>query len=669
VNVSRTIDSSPMLSSKRAMLWYLAIASLTLACPGVADSGASGTGWKPVTSRDRAITAAEVGDADADAAILFREGDLNDTYSDGTSLKIYIRIKVFNERGKRRADVQLPYRLEQGRITDVHARTIRPDGSEVEVDGRDIYDNLLLKTSHGVWRAKVFSMPAVEPGAIIEYRYRQVYPNGFRYFALDLQSDLYTKELYYRIQPQHASKFDLRWVTFNARDPRRFAPQWDGSYYIRATDIPPYRKEPMMPPERTVKIWGWLYYADDFEVEPEKYWRDYAARAFAKTEAETKPTKVIRKIVETITLPQEKLQAKINRIYDYVQSEIKNIGYREEDGDQFDSDSGYKPNDSSDDTIRRGYGTPTEINRLFVAMLRAIGLDARVAELTTRDEAAFHRNFADSLQFTSEVTAVISRDSTVEFYDPGTLYCPCGMLSWEKEAVTSLIHGRKGDPFVETPLTEAKRNERRRVLRVELSEDGRLTAQAELKMFGQQALETRSEVADLSPAERRRHLANEERRSIPSVRIDDASVTAIEDRKDSSVFSLRYGIANTQAVSRTEKRLLLRPALLCHADESLASLPSRVTSLYFHYPWYESDRIEVKVPRGFSLEQLPEPLELDIGAANYRCSFSRSGELVIMERSLMVNAIYLSAEQYPAAKAFFDRVHQSDRRVLSFLQD
>ena len=43
-------------------------------------------GWKPVTSQDLNLTARDIGDADADAAILFREGMLNDDENDGTSL-------------------------------------------------------------------------------------------------------------------------------------------------------------------------------------------------------------------------------------------------------------------------------------------------------------------------------------------------------------------------------------------------------------------------------------------------------------------------------------------------------------------------------------------------------------------------------------------------------
>src|SRR5690349_18976320 len=110
---------------------------------------AAAGGWKPVTSQDLKITATEIGDPEADAAILFREGTLNDDENDGTSLKLYIRIKIFNDRGRRYGDIQLPYKVELGKITDVHARAIKADGTIIDVENKDIFDKLIVKNSNG----------------------------------------------------------------------------------------------------------------------------------------------------------------------------------------------------------------------------------------------------------------------------------------------------------------------------------------------------------------------------------------------------------------------------------------------------------------------------------------------------------------------------------------
>src|SRR5262249_55284141 len=138
-----------------ALLFFLAFIPRT-------GCRAAGSGWRPVTQQDFNLTAADIGDPDADAAILFREGDLDDDDAEGTSLKVYVRIKIFTVRGLRYADVQLPYRAELGRITEVHARTVGPDGKETQVPSQEIYEKQLVSTAHSIWKAKIFSMPSVQ---------------------------------------------------------------------------------------------------------------------------------------------------------------------------------------------------------------------------------------------------------------------------------------------------------------------------------------------------------------------------------------------------------------------------------------------------------------------------------------------------------------------------
>jgi transglutaminase-like putative cysteine protease len=651
---------------------FVILLSLFAFAPLSPPGNAAAASWKPVTVRDLKITAAEIGDAEADAAILFREGTLDDDEIDGTSLRLYIRIKIFNDRGRRYADIQLPYKVELGKITDVEARTIRPDGTPVEVGGRDIFDKLIFKNSNGTHRAKVFSMPAVEPGSIIEYRYRQTYPQGFRYFLLELQSDLFIKQLHYRINPPITSKSDVRWVTFNVQDEKRFQPVWDGTYNVKAENITPFKREPMMPPELTVKMWAWLYYSNELETKPDKYWREYAERMYYRAISEVNPTKTIRRIVETITTASDNPEEKINRIYRYVQSEIQNIGPRDEREEEPNkppvSHSSFKKNDTADDTIKRRYGTPREINRLFIAMLRAAGFDARVVELTTRDDNFFQKSFADSFQFNSEVTAVVAGDGSLKFYDPGTQYCPFGSLAWEKEAVTGLLYGKKDSRFVETSITEAERNNEDKKLLIKPFADGRVEVQMETKLTGLRALELRSEMTGLTREQQRNRVLAAAKDRLSTAAIDESSVTISDALNTLNSVDSSYKFTLPQMATATEKRLLLKPALLTRRDENFLSATARAHSLYFLYPWSETERQVIETPDGYAIEQLPDPLDIDIGAARYRATFTRDGDRIIYERRLLVNAITFPARQYATVKAFFDQALQADRTFISFKQ-
>lgn len=644
-----------------ALLSVLALAQAAEASPAASN-------WRPITPEDMKLTAAAIGDPDADAAILFREGYLNDNGPDPTNLRVYMRIKIFNVRGRRYGDVQLPYRAELGRISDVTARTIRPDGTIVDVNDRDILDVVLLKTVNTVWRAKVFSMPAVEPGSIIEYRYRQSYTRGFRYFQLDLQSELFIKELSYSIRPQAASRLDVRWAKFNTPPAsKQFEPRWDGTYNIKEENIPPFRREPLMPPELAVKMWGWVYYTNEMRVDADKYWGDYAQRMHGRVSDETTPTYDVRRVVELITLSTEGQRDTIKRIYDYVQKEIFNVGAKESEGN-FQTWGALKKSDSPEEVIRRRYGTPREINRLFVSMLRAAGFEARVAELTTRDESFFQHSFPDSFQLNSEITALVSRDGPVQFFDPGTPYCPMGMLSWEKEAVPALIYGKRDWRFIDTPLSDATRNSQERTATVTLSPDGRVEAKVEMKLSGQLAMALRNRSIDPSSDLHHKEIVASVRRILPEAVINTSAVALPNLAQAREPFKASYNFSVPQFATRTEKRLLLKPALLNHPDESLLKEPTRANSVYFQYPWSETERVEIEIPEGYEVEQLPKAVGLDIGAASYEATFKSEAGRVIYERSLVVDGIFFPAAQYSTLKGFFDRVHQADRAAISLKQ-
>ncbi|HEU4391399.1 MAG TPA: DUF3857 domain-containing protein [Blastocatellia bacterium] len=620
--------------------------------------------WKPISAIDLKLTPSDIGDPDADAAILFRVGELNDNDPDGTNMKVYVRIKIFSDRGRKYAEVHLPYTLDVGRITDVKARTVRPDGTEVEVAGRDIYDRLMLKNQHSVLREKVFSLPGVQAGCIIEYRYRHVYPQGFRYFELDLQAELYIKHLEYRIQPQSASRFDVRWIAFNAPEPSPFTFAWDGSYIMKAHDIPPFRREPMMPPELAVKMWGWLYYSKDKETVADRFWRDYADRMYDVMTGETEPTGAIRRVVELITLAGDDTRRKIERIYDYVQTEVRLTPITS--GTEDSSVEANRPNRNAEETLRRRVGTARDVNRLFVAMARAIGLDARIAELTTRDSKLFSPSFLDPFQFNSDCVAVLQPDGSADFYDPGTSFCPVGMLPWEKEAVRVLVYGSNGPRFIDTPVTPVDSNFEARRLRVTPHPDGTVDVHQEVTRGGQPALALRSEYAELSDVEQRRRVTDAIRRVLPIASVKESSVNLTNVSRSIGEQTISADFTVPEFAPRTDKRLLLKPALLNHLDESLMPAPKRSNKVYFPYPWTESDEITIEIPDGYEVERIPAPISIDAGAATYRASFRLEGPRVIYERRLVVNSIVVDVGKYRDLKEFFDNVHRADQAIVSF---
>lgn len=71
----------------------------------------------------------------APAIILFREVDRDDRGQTAHE-DVHFRIKILTDEGRKYADIEIPFWKEQGGIFNLHARTIKPDGSIVNFNGK-----------------------------------------------------------------------------------------------------------------------------------------------------------------------------------------------------------------------------------------------------------------------------------------------------------------------------------------------------------------------------------------------------------------------------------------------------------------------------------------------------------------------------------------------------
>src|SRR5262245_44198754 len=120
---------------------------LIVAMP-LAISTAVAADWRPVDPTELAQKTPKV-DAGADAEAIFWDVRLEDRFTGNDfslALNHYIRIKIFTERGKEQyATVEIP-RVGKRSILDVAARTIKADGSIIDLKRDAIFDRELVKT-------------------------------------------------------------------------------------------------------------------------------------------------------------------------------------------------------------------------------------------------------------------------------------------------------------------------------------------------------------------------------------------------------------------------------------------------------------------------------------------------------------------------------------------
>lgn len=155
------------------------------------------------------------------------------------------------------------------KIKDIAARTIKADGTIVDVKKDDVFERTIVKTGGLKLKAKSFALPGIEPGCIIEYRWREVRVNqSANYIRLEFQREIPVQRVKYSIKPFPFEGLGLRSIMLHGQH-APFVKEKDGFYATTMTNMPGLHSESRMPPENQLKTWMLMYYSADEKVDPE----------------------------------------------------------------------------------------------------------------------------------------------------------------------------------------------------------------------------------------------------------------------------------------------------------------------------------------------------------------------------------------------------------------
>jgi hypothetical protein len=637
--------------------------------------------WKPVDPAEIKLSAPVV-EKDADAEALFWEVKVAHEGGDGTNprtaLQHYVRIKIYTERGREsqsRVDILAPnFFGSETKISDIAGRTIKPDGTVVELKKEDIFERTVVKMSGIKVKAKSFALPGVEPGSIIEYRWREVRGDTVsQYDRLEFARDIPVVQVRYLIKPRSVEgfPFGMRVQTFNG-DNTPF--QKEGDYYSTTmSKVPAFREEPHMPPEYSVRPWMLVYYTRDHKLDAEGFWKAYGRAVYESAKPEMKAGDEVKRKAAEVVGDAATPEQKIERLFQFCRTQIKNV-YDDANGMTAAQRDNARENKSPSDTLKRGMGTGLDIDMLFAALAIASGLDARLVYLADRSDTFFDPSFADTYFLRAYDIAVKVGDGW-RFYDPASTYVPFGMLRWQEEGQQALLSDPKEPTFVVTPLSGPEKSLEKRVGAFKLSEDGTLEGDVRIEYTGHLAADLKEYNDDDSPAEREETLREKFRaRFGGGVELTDIKVENVNDPVKPFVYSFRVRIPGY--AQRTGKRLFLQPAFFQKGRGPLFPTAARRHEVYFHYPWSEEDRVQIKLPEGYALDSADSPASVNGGElTKYQpeAGVTKDGRTLVYTRKFYFGKeggqlLLFPVTTYPQLKNYFDKVSKEDAHTLALKQ-
>jgi hypothetical protein len=662
------------MSQYPRLLPRLVLCLLATIC-ACATASAADNDWKPVDPAQLAMKSPLV-ERDADAEAIFWEVRADDGDEQDFVLSNYIRIKIFTERGREsQSKVEIPF-FDGTKIKDIMARTIKPDGSIVELKKDDIFEKTIVRGSGLKLKAKAFALQGVEPGSIIEYRWRQVYSNSSaQYTRLEFQREIPVESVTYHVKPSKSlvGVRSMRFQTFHMDTPK-FDKEKDGFFTTTMANVPAFHEEPRMPPEDQVRRWMLVYYSDEETPKPDVYWKGIGRFLDRVFKENVKLNDDVKKAAAEITGDAQTPDQKLERIYDYCRIKIKNLSDDASGLTDDDRAKLVKKNAKPADTLKSGQGTSDEIDQLFAALAVAAGFDARLAIMADRSRIFFDPSFTDFYFLRrGEVNIAVKVGDQWRFFDPSQTYVPYGMLPWQAELDDALISDPKDPFFIKTPLSPPDKSQEKRTAKLRLLDDGTLEGEVRVEYTGHLANDKKEYNDDDSPQQREETLRNLIKGRLSTAEISDIRIENVTDPV--KPFTYIYKVSVPGYAQRTGKRLFFQPAFFQHGLSPLFATSDRQNMIYFNYPWSEDDTVEIELPAGFYLDNADEPMPFAAGAIckyQVKIGVTEDKRTLVYHRSFFFGGgdagLLFPVQSYPQLKQVFDEMNKRDNHTITLKQ-
>jgi hypothetical protein len=634
-------------------LSLLLLCALVIAVPAFADD------FKPVSPAELAMkdNPAAPG-SHAMILELSRIDDDNEAYEE-----TYYRIKIFTEEGKKHADIEIPFVKNYGfDITGIKARTVRPDGSVVWFNGK-VYEKTLVKGRGVKYVAKTFTLPDVQPGSIIEYRYRRVWDNNWLIdTSWTLQENLFIKSARYKIIPSSRSTYGTLWQTMRLPEGKKVKQSQGNQIELELENIPAFDEEQYAPPEKELKPrLDFFYREEGLPATGDEFWKNVAKKEYGDAESFIGRRGGIASAFNSLVAPNDTAEAKLRKIYAKVQS-LRNTTYERDKTAQEEKRDKSKTNKNSEDVLNRGYGDSSDMAGLLVALARAAGFESYMVKVSERDQTFFDKGIINARQLDA-YAAYVKADGKDYWLDPGTPFCPFGMLPWRKTGVQGILLNTKDRAnFVRTPNPASKDAIIRRVANLKFA-DGMFKGEIQLDFSGQEALYRRINAKREDEQSVIQDLENDLKSMLPGgSTLKLKKIEGLTD--DRERLKVTYDAEVPNPPSQAGSRFLMPTSIFEHEVSPLRH-EKRKYPVYFKYPYQVLDAVGLTLPPEYRIEAVPDKKHEESDYGYFDINWTKKGEqTIVMRRGFALHGILYPLDVYPQLRDFYSKVGNADEENI-----
>jgi len=386
-------------------------------------------------------------------------------------------------------------------------------------------------------------------------------------------------------------------------------------------------------------------------------WEDIAIWYDKVTENKHKVDYEIDKLSREIFEGNENLSdyEKVRLVYNYIIEEIEyiSVSFRQD---------GVIPQKASNVIISK-MGDCKDVATLAKALLKTVDIEAYYVLLNS-SEYNPNTEYLPALNvFNHAIAAVDFDDKTVyldctaenfalEVLPPGDRNAPALPI---KQGQTELIRLPGSSDIEDGIYTTTTAN---------LSEDGNLEMVKNKRRSGFYTPSIKRAYRDLSMEMSVKKLKENLESKFSNVEIESLEFKALDEISPFIDYSYSF-VANNYLVSTGSFNILKLPFSNITESHSFVSYKERNTPIdIWMWKGVREESIELNLPAGFKLMEVPEDVELENKFASYYLKYSKSGNKLTASRYLKVKKQWIEVDEYIEFKEFYNKLVKADSAQL-----
>ena len=607
-------------------------------------------------------------DRDVPAVVLRNEQNVT-VESDGKiSTVTRFAVRVLNRDGRTFAEAAEMYLTKAGKVKDLHAWLIRTNGFVKKFGSDQTLDEIADPNDiYNEYRIKSISAEKEADAGVV-----------FGYESTSEERPLFGQDIW-RFQnrlPTLVSRYTLTlpngWsatsVTFNHA---KVEPGVSGTTYTwELQNLAPVRPEPMSPTTSSlVPIVAITYYPNDSGI----------AKTGSAFETWGQLSRWASQLHDPQAVPDEAVSAKARELTANAKTELDRIRAiaRFVQGLQYISidigvgrGNGYRPHAASM-VLSKAYGDCKDKANLMRAMLKALDITAYPVVIFLGDPTRVRAEFVSPAQFNHCIVAVKISDDTkaaaviqhstlgrLLIFDATDETTSLGDLPIEEQGSLALIVAGDAGTLERMPTLPPESSRLDREAEVTLAPTGSITATVKERSIGQAAVLERREYKGLSSGDYRKMIEDWITRGATAAKV--SKVDAVDESNEGK-FALNVEFTVDSYGQLMQDRLLVfKPAIVSRREALTLTEPTRQHPIVLK-PRAFSETVKVKLPAGFAVDEMPDPVKLEAPFGTYETTYEvKNGELVFT-RSLAQQASTIPADQYAKVRTFFEKIRAAEQ--------